>query len=262
MEQKKSVNTSAKNPLRKNKAEVILNEKKSNKQVLKKKISKAETYADFDFYAGKNSKKLAEVKSAKASKNLEPKAKPEEKSLKIKAIIENSIKIANANIDLKKVKIKAKTSDMSALKINDKNAVLETENAVKENFEQNENLKTNNTKAKIKGLKFTAETLLRQQKFLNEVKIQVAKKQFKDRLEIAKRYNPEISSAEIKSQFASSKLEEFISNDGFDNCQVCADGTIECSVVVPETNNLCFSEDVERIINIARVGALFDCEKI
>ena len=104
--------------------------------------------------------------------------------------------------------------------------------------------------------------MLRQQKFLNEVKIQVAKKQFKYRLEIAKRYNPEISSAEIKSQFASSKLEEFISNDGFDNCQVCADGTIECSVVVPETNNLCFSEDVERIINIARVGALFDCEKI
>ena len=73
---------------------------------------------------------------------------------------------------------------MTALKINDKNAVLETENAVKENFEQNENLKTNNTKAKIKGLKFTAETLLRQQKFLNEVKIQVAKNNLRTGLKL------------------------------------------------------------------------------
>ena len=45
------------------------------------------------FMRAKILKKLAEVKSAKASKNLEPKAKPEEKLLKLRLLLKTALKL-------------------------------------------------------------------------------------------------------------------------------------------------------------------------
>lgn len=66
--------------------------------------------------------------------------------------------------------------------------------------------------------------------------------------------NLENSSSEIVEDSKSFIVE----NEVINSLSSYAETTQISSVLLPETSNICFSEDVEKIINIARVGALFD----
>lgn len=66
--------------------------------------------------------------------------------------------------------------------------------------------------------------------------------------------NLEKSSSEIVEDSKSFIVE----NEVINSLSSYAETTEISNVLLPETSNICFSEDVEKIINIARVGALFD----